>query len=186
TMTDAAGTSTYTYDRRGLLLADSRSYGSVLLAGTFQYDANGNRTLMKYPSGLPLVYTYDFAGRQSTLSVTGINYLWGATYLPFGPETSLTFANGTTQTRTYDARYQMQRNTLSGPAGTIADYTYSEDAAGNITAIHDALDSTYDRNFAYDDLNRLVTANTGASLWGTGTFRYDAMGNLLARDLGNT
>ena len=185
-MTDAAGSVTYTYDRRGLLLSESRSSGSVSLPASFKYDAAGNRTTIMYPDGSAAVYTYDHAGRPLSLAASGVTYVQGATYLPFGPETALTFSNGTTQTRTYDARYRIQRNTLTTATGAIADYTYSEDAVGNITSIYDLLDSTYNRDFAYDDLNRLTTANTGLSLWGSGSYRYDAMGNLLARDLGGT
>src|SRR5206468_4846614 len=55
---------------------------------------------------------------------------------------------------------------------------------GNIMSIHDATDATYNRDFGYDDLNRLVTANTGTALWGTGSYAYDAMGNLMSRSLG--
>jgi hypothetical protein len=38
----------------------------------------------------------------------------------------------------------------------------------------------------YDDLNRLTSANTGGSLWGSGSYSYDAMGNLLSSALGVT
>lgn len=185
-MTDSAGSVAYAYDRRGLLLSESRTSGPVLLATSFRYDAVGNRTAMTYPSGLSVAYSYDHAARPLSLSANGVTYVSGATYLPFGPETSLTFANGTAQTRSYDARYRIQRNTLTGPAGAIADYTYSEDPAGNIAAIHDMIDAAYNRDFGYDDLNRLVTANSGASLWGAGSYTYDVMGNLLQRHLGGT
>ena len=70
--------------------------------------------------------------------------------------------------------------------GPIASYTYGHDPAGNITAIHDALDPTYNRDFAYDDLHRLTTANSGTALWGNGTFTYDAMGNLQTLALGTS
>ncbi len=50
---------------------------------------------------------------------------------------------------------------------------------GNITAIADNLDSAYNRTFAYDDLHRLITANTGIALWGSGSYTYDRMGNML-------
>jgi len=184
TMTDPAGTAAYRYERRGLLLSDSRTTGTILLATSFQYDAAGNRTVIVYPSGIPMNYTYDYAGRPLSLSVWGNTYMSGATYLPFGPETSLTFLNGTTQTRTYDSRYRIQRNTLTSTAGTIADYSYTEDPAGNISTIHDMIDPSYDRDFSYDDLHRLAFANSGTSLWGNGAYTYDRMGNILSRDLG--
>ena len=183
-MSDPAGSTAYTYDRRGLLLSESRTSGSVGLTSSFKYDAAGNRTAITYPSGFVLTYAYDHAGRPLSLSSGSTSYMFSAAYLPFGPETSLSYANGTTQTRTYDTRYRIQRNTLTGPSGTIADYSYGEDAVGNITAIHDMVDAGYNRDFGYDDLNRLTTANTGLSLWATGSYRYDAMGNLAARDLG--
>jgi len=186
TMTDPAGTATYTYDRRGLLLSDSRTSGTALLATAFKYDANGNRTAITYPSGGTVAYTYDFANRPTTLDAWGGLFISSATYLPFGPETAITWGSGLRHTRTYDSRYRIQRNTLTAPSGTIADYSYTEDPAGNVTSIHDMLDPTYNRDFAYDDLNRLTTANSGSSLWGAGSYRYDAMGNMLARDLGGT
>ena len=68
---------------------------------------------------------------------------------------------------------------------TIADYSYAKDATGNITAIDDLTDSTRNRSFGYDDLNRLTTANTGTGLWGGGTFAYDNMGNLLSSSVGD-
>src|ERR1041385_7294796 len=48
-ISDPAGATTYAYDRRGLLLSESRTSGAVLLATSFKYDANGNRTAITYP-----------------------------------------------------------------------------------------------------------------------------------------
>src|SRR5262249_44821673 len=73
-----------------------------------------------------------------------------------------------------------------GSAGPIADYLYTEDPAGNITAIHDGLDATFNRDFAYDDLFRLTGALTGAALWGPGSYQYDAMGNMTSLALGTS
>ena len=45
----------------------------------------------------------------------------GASYLPFGPPTELKFANGTTQSLAYDARYRTLTNELTRdgiPPGT--------------------------------------------------------------------
>jgi RHS repeat-associated protein len=67
---------------------------------------------------------------------------------------------------------------------TVCNFGSTEDAAGNITAIHDAVDATYDRTFTYDDLGRLTGAATAASLWQVGTYAYDATGNMTTRSLG--
>ncbi len=79
----------------------------------------------------------------------------------------------------------MRRNSLAAPSGTVVDYLYDEDSAGNITQVHGAIDAKYNRDFAYDDLNRLTMANTGASLWGSGSYTYDSMGNMRSLALGS-
>ncbi len=122
-----------------------------------------------------------------TLAVSPDTFVSAATYKPFGPIATVTFGNGTTQTLSWNNRYFPTENKLTA-AGTLADYTYSEDHVGNITAITDAVNAAYDRSFAYDDLNRLTTANAGASLWGTASnngYTYDAMGNIKTRRLGS-
>ncbi len=139
------------------------------------------------------------AGRSTTLEPAGVVrrasssarpdsvIVSSATYAPFGPMTSIAFGNGTMQTMRYNQRYLPQENKLVASGRTIADQVYSEDAAGNITAINDMLDSGYSRSFGYDDLNRLTTANSGGKLWGTTSgngYTYDAMGNMLSLHLG--
>jgi len=183
TMNDPTGTTTYCYERRGQLTATNDAHG---YSTGFTYDGNGNRTALVYPSGRTVHYTYDFANRPDSATDGTSPVITSASYLPFGPLTQLAYGNGTTKTMAFDARYRLTENTLTGPSGMIAGYTYAEDAAGNITQIHDAVDSTYNRDFAYDDLNRLITANSGSSLWGSGSYTYDAMGNMRSRDLGST
>ncbi|MBV8200399.1 MAG: hypothetical protein JOZ15_07215 [Acidobacteria bacterium] len=104
---------------------------------------------MTYPSGRQVATTFDFADRPYSAVAGTTTYVASASYLPFGPEAQLVFGNGTTQTRSYDLRYRPLENRLAGSAGTIADYLYGEDPAGNITSIHDALDATFNRDFAY-------------------------------------
>jgi len=183
-MTDPAGSTTYAYDRRGLLLSEIRTDGQTFTT-SYQYDAEGNRTVMTYPSGLTAQYGFDFSNHMTSVSAAGVAVVSSASYLPFGPMTRMVFNNGTTRSVSYDNRYRVTENKLTNSSGAaLADFTYAEDAAGNITQLHDALNATYNRDFAYDDLNRLTTANSGASLWGHGSYTYDAMGNMLTLDLG--
>jgi YD repeat-containing protein len=183
---DNWGTTTYSHDRRGLLRSEVRAMYTGTFTTGYGYDADGNRSSITYPSGRVLNYTFDFANRPLSASSGSSSYASAATYLPFGPLTSLTFGNGTVKTMQYDDRYRVTRNTLAFGGTTIADYAYASDATGNITQIHDALDASYNRDFGYDDLNRLTAANSGASLWGVGAYHYDRMGNLLSLDLGGT
>jgi RHS repeat-associated protein len=118
------------------------------------------------------------------VAASGTTFASSATYLPFGPLTGFTYGNGLKRAMSFDTPYGITENKLFNPPTNIARYSYSYDAAGNILGIQDAVDGTYSRTFAYDDLNRLTTANTGTSLWGTGSYAYDAMGNLTSRSLG--
>ncbi len=183
-MHDPSGTTLWTYDRRGLITGEQKTIGTAAYSTGYGYDANGNRNRITYPSGRIVNYTFDYADRPYSAASGSTSIVNSASYLPFGPVREIAFGNGTTQTMAYDSRYQISQNRLNGPSGTLADYTYGHDSAGNISRIHDATDASYNRDFQYDDLHRLVGANTGSSLWGSGTYDYDAMGNIRSLSLG--
>jgi RHS repeat-associated protein len=178
-MIDPAGSTSYAYDRRGLLIDEAREQSGHSYETPYRYDVDGNRTTVGNVS-----YTFDYAGRPLSAQ-TDVPLVQSANYLPFGPLTSLQFANGTTKTMTYDARYRPLTNVLSAGASTLSSHTYGYDATGNITSIADVLDATYNRTFGYDDLSRLTSANSGSSLWGAGAYSYDTMGNMLTSTLGS-
>jgi len=188
-MSDPDSVETFAYERRGLLRMQASTIWGDSFVQSYGYDAAGNRTSIGYPSGRLVTYSYDFAGRQLTTSGlmdgTPAEYVTSAAYLPFGPLTSLSLGNGTVETRTYDARYRPLTAQLIAAGTALANYSYAADPAGNITQITDVPDPAYNRSFAYDDLNRLVTANSGASLWGSGGYSYDAMGNMTSATLGS-
>ena len=185
-MSDPTGSTTCAYERRGLLRREMKTIQGSAHTTLLGYDADGNRSSMTYPSGMVVSYTFDFAGRPASAVAGSTTIVSSAAYLPFGPMKQLSFGNGTTKTTTYDQRYRPADITLNGPSGPLAHSTYAEDNAGNITQIHDAMDPTYNRDFGYDDLNRLTTANSGISLWGSGSYTYDAMGNMLSSSLGTS
>jgi len=188
-MSDPSGSTSYVYDRRGLLVGDLRSIVGPLstrdYTTRYRYDADGNRAAIVYPSGDEAIYTHDHAGRPRTLSVGGATIVSDAAYLPFGPRATLSYGNGMLQTLQYDSRTRVDTNVLSGPLGPIAGYDYGYDAKGNVTSIVDLINSGYNRSYGYDDLDRLTGANSGSALWGSGGYSYDAMGNLLSATLGS-
>ena len=188
------GTSTastvYTWDRRGLPRSETQTILGAAFVLSFGTDANGNRSRVTYPSGRIVTYTHDFADRPLSAVSGGTTYVSSAAYEPFGPEKSLAFGNGTTRTAAWNERYQPDALALAGGSvGAAVSYTYALDALGNITGITDNGNVSYNRTFAYDDLNRLTTATTPTSgtppLWGTGTYAYDALGNRTALTLGS-
>ena len=65
----------------------------------------------------------------------------------------------------------------------MQELSYTQDNAGNLTAITDTLDSTRDESFGVDDLNRLHTAS---GKYGSRTYTYDNNGNRLTRVYGGT
>ena len=82
---------------------------------------------------------------------------------------SLTYGNGLPGTISYDNQYRISALTV-GTAGTILNYSYTDDANGNITAINNVLDSTKNKSFTYDTLdspcNGKFVRNLGAALFG--------------------
>ena len=186
-MSDPVGATTYAYERRGLLRNETKTISGTAFPAVYAYDQNGNRKTVTYPSGRSVAYTFDFADRPTTAKRGTTTYVSSATYAPFGPETKIVYGNGTTKTVTVDQRYRIKTNKLTTSTATLASYSYTQDTLGNITQIADLVDATFNRDFVYDDLNRLTTANSGTSLWGTGTgngYAYDAMGNITGMTLG--
>ncbi len=183
------GNTGYHYDRRGFPREEIQTShvgatgATAVFITKYRYDGDGNRSTIVYPSNqLTVTYTFDHGGRPLTAS----GAVTGAEYLPFGPLKRLDLVNGTRQIMAYDARYQMTGNQFIDTTTSLkfADYVYDSDPAGNIERIEDLLDPSYDRQFGYDDLDRLTSANTGTALWANGEYKWDAMGNILSLKLG--
>jgi RHS repeat-associated protein len=161
----------FAYDRFGRVVQD----GGL----TYSYDKNGNRLGIGYPGGVSATYTYDFADRQATLSLrdgTGpLQTVAGSSsYLPEGPLAQLTLGNGLAETRAFNQRYLP---TAIQVAGRL-DWSYSNDAAGNVTAIADNLNAAASRTYGYQDYQYYLTQGDGP--WGTRSWSYDRIGNRLS------
>jgi RHS repeat-associated protein len=191
-ITDPSGSTTYAYERRGLLRNEAKTITPNTYILSYGYDANGNRNSITYPSGRVVTYVFDFADRPLSAASGATSYVSGAVYQPFGPESSLTYGTTPTMTRTmaFDQRYRPTELKLQGTS-LIYDSFYREDTVGNIQSIcaSSGICSTsgnpYNRVFTYDDLNRLTTANSGSLLWGSGSYAYDSMGNMTSLTLGS-
>lgn len=167
-ITDATGTTSYSYDAYGHATRQQQVIGGMKRATLYGYDAGGRLASMTYPSGKQIVFTYDAAGHVTGLRVDGQSVIRAATYSPFGGVTTWKFGNGAAYRRTINLDNQI--TALALPAGQTLSLKY--DAAGRITEMTD--NRIPPKTFGYDALDRLTTYEGGTQ---TQNYSYDAAGN---------
>ncbi|MGC2743574.1 MAG: RHS repeat-associated core domain-containing protein, partial [Candidatus Angelobacter sp.] len=212
-LTDQAGTASYTYDNLGRLTTETRPIAGVSKSTSYTYNLDGSVKTLTYPSTRVVTYAANSAGRLvSVVDANGANYGMSGTHWPDGA--LKTFANGSTpalnQNFQYTPRLQLCRITAltSGTlptsctdtlhTGNIMDRGYDFHAGNgtagsgtdnsNVFAITNYRDATRSQAFTYDALNRLSSgwsaANTGAYSWGE-SYSIDAWGNLQVAPMQN-
>jgi len=82
---------------------------------------------------------------------------------------------------TQDARQLRYDLKVTSGATNIAFLRHTYDANANITAITDYVTASANRAMTYDDLDRLKTAS---GIWGSGSYTYDALGNVKTKTEG--
>lgn len=178
TMTDETGSTVYCYDRHGNTARKAQTMDGVAMVVGYAHTSADRLAGLSYPSGAAIEYTRDTQGR-----ITGIDrvdgagsvaIVTGASYLPFGPAASLTFAGGATQAWTYDQNYW-----IDAISGTALNHDYVTDALGNISALQSATPSDA-RLYGYDALLRLTSVKDGSNTVLEG-FTYDDTGNRLSK-----
>lgn len=169
TLIDASGTTSYEYTKKGQIAKETRTIDGTAYVTQYSYDMNGNIMTMTYPSGRVIAYAYSYNKPASVRNNTA-NLATNIIYKPFGGITALTYGNTISETIGFDNQYRI----ASIIVGTILNLSYTDDTNGNITTIVNNLDSTKNKSYTYDALDRLTTAN-GA--WGALSWTYDGIGN---------
>lgn len=181
---DATGQTDFTYDATGRMTGDSRAIGAVTLSMGYGYDASGRLSSVTYPSGRQVTYGFDTLGRIASVSVTAgstTSLVTGVTYQPFGGIKGFTFAgSGATYARGYD----LDGRVSSYKLGSVT-YNLTYDDANSITKVSDPLNTTIDRLYSYDKVDRLLTFVTSPTALSE-TFTYDKTGNRLTRIVGGS
>ena len=157
-MTDASGTTSYTYDGLDRLITKTTQAAGML---TYSYDAAGHVASIKSSNshGASVNYTYDGVGRLSTVVdnwLTGQNTTTYS-YYPANNVYTISYPNGSQSTFTYD---QLNRLTgLNSSTGSATyGYTYQLGATGNRTQATESTGAPTERtlNWNYDNIYRLT------------------------------
>ena len=213
-MLDQSGDTRYDYNGFGRVLNKVQYVNDSTVAFTLRHgygnsgSANGKLQTLTYPSGNQITYQYDAAGRINDLTLnptdpsgtgTGtvsIPLLTKIGYQPFGAPINWTWGNSSAASvNTYARSIDTDGRITSFPLGsgvnngTLRTLTY--DAASRITSMTHSGTGTgtfapanFDRQFGYDNLNRLVSVTSIGSA--NQTFTYDASGNRIAAVLSGT
>jgi RHS repeat-associated protein len=149
---------------------------------TAAYDLTGNRISITYPDGRVVASSYDMLNRLSTVNyqqwgatIIGSTYWTAASYAPPGLLQTANYGNGVQMQAGFNSRLSLTslsyQSTSPTPPQTLFSKNYQWDQnATNLLGEIDQI-TTKQRQFGYDNLNRLVSAEdvavTAAAATGT-------------------
>ncbi|OGB19419.1 MAG: hypothetical protein A2W72_22125 [Burkholderiales bacterium RIFCSPLOWO2_12_67_14] len=170
----------YTYDLGDKLLQESLTVDDKAYALDYAYNDNEALASLTYPSGRQVQYNPDGFGRATA----ALPYLTQVAYHPNGMPSEMTYANGVSVAMGLNARQWPSSLAVSRPgASNLVQSSYEYDHAGNLLEIDDAVDSVFNRSYAYDSVHRLREESLGNGL--AYSYGYDERGNLLGQQVGS-
>jgi RHS repeat-associated protein len=203
-MTDAAGTESWAYDKMGRLWGDQRTTAGITNQTSYAYNLDGSLNTLNYPSGHSLVYSVLGTGLPFSLLDSTYNeyYVDGGEYAPWGApsQTQLIGEVGFNETILYNTRLQPCWTFVSASSAlTATSCTGSETSSGNLMDVQynfnlgkdngDLIGITNNRNtnrsqsYSYDAVNRIAGAATlstcTANCWNL-AFGVDEWANITA------
>ena len=135
-ITDASGSTEFTYDIRGNTLSVGTTIGEQTYTYSYTYNAADRITGMLYPSGRSVTYAYDTSGRIQSVYSTDVDGMQtladNIVRLPFGPSTSLTLGNGVERNRSFDKDYRVMNITDE----SLLQRGYAYNNVDNLSLIH--------------------------------------------------
>jgi RHS repeat-associated protein len=150
------------------------TFNQLGLLTNFGYGATGS--LYSY------AYTYDNAWRPATMTGESLTLVNGVTYNAAGAMTAFTRNDGSgtavNNSYTFNHLFQLTNQTVTKGGATLQNLTYSFSSTQNNGQILSQIDAVSGETveYAYDSLNRLLTAATTGPQWGL-SFTYDGFGN---------
>jgi RHS repeat-associated protein len=182
-ITDAAGSTTNTYDALYRLLTETRvNTGADAYTISNSFDQAGNRTRVVYPgTGRVLLSQYDSIGRLSRIT-DGTN-VTAYGYDAHGNRVFLGLPNGQSATNQFDALNRVTNIVNQAGSSNIYSVAYAYDLIGNrLSAIEQlATQGIRTNTYAYDDQYRLAVEDSQLGTNATQrVYTFDAAGNRLS------
>jgi RHS repeat-associated protein len=183
----------YDYDIAGRMVKQVHRFGPVAGASTVtrelgsDYWPDGSLRRKKLADGTWTgEYRYDLAGRLTSIDnaapVSASEpdfFISGITYIARGQATNVTYGNGATAAYTYNAARGWMEGVTAVNAGlTQLSQTYTRNQKGMITAIASPTTGMA-WTYAYDGLDRLITATNNLTPSETRSYAYDAADNMV-------
>ncbi|MEZ4103845.1 MAG: FG-GAP-like repeat-containing protein [Candidatus Paceibacterota bacterium] len=144
TAVNSSATTNYTYTPNNLLASEAKTINSNTYTTSYQYDRQGNQTLITYPDNSEVKYIFNKGGQvdkveQRESGGTFANIVSDIDYGPHGQMENIEYGNGSITTRTYDATelYRL-KNILTTATSTYGTGNGGEELA-TIEAELDAL-----------------------------------------------
>jgi RHS repeat-associated protein len=174
TMSDASGTTTYTYDNMDRLTAKATPEGTL----NYTYDAAGHVASIasSNANGASMSYAYDDLNRLSTVVDNRLGLTTSYSYDNASNVATVTYPNGLQTTFSYD-----QLNRVSALSSSVAGYTYQRGPTGNLTGATESNGRA--ESWSYDGIYRLTNESISLAPSGrNGSIGYslDPVGNRLS------
>lgn len=166
----------YVYDTNKNLTSETLKVGTKVFPITYGYDGNDAHASLQYGSTKVVTYAPDAFGRPRQAAP----YVTTVAYHPTGQASSFTYANGVQTTVGLDGR-QRPASLQIAKSSNLFNTSYFYDPVGNVAAIEDAVDTSYNKYMSYDALDRLRGAD---GPWGSGVVSYDLRGNITDQSFG--
>ncbi len=185
TQTGAEGTITYDYAWNGQLAERQYQIDGNVIDDSTTFGLSGHPTardltytpLSGTPEAFSATYTYDTAGRLSTVP----GYISATTYNARGQIASIIYANGAVVNNTFDTDrgWMDQVDVYDINAGVVFSTSYTRNANGQIASAS-ATDDQGDFTYSYDYAGRLLNADNTTNNAYDQSFTYDAGGNMVS------
>ena len=174
-----AVTWSYSYDNQNNLTGETLSVDNKSFNIGWSYNENNHLKSITYPSNRTVEYAPNALGQPTKAN----NYATQLSYAPSGQIESMRLGNNIVKLTEFDvhSRPTLLRDSLSNQ--DIINYSLGYDGNSNLSYQNDNVNSQKSiGSLSYDGLNRL----TGASgSWGIAEFKYDGLGNITRKQLGN-